>query len=159
MATGADLGTHGRVPGAILFVCGMNAIRSPMAEAIARTLLPAGTYLASAGVRPGERDPFVDAVLDEMGLTLGKRQPQTLDELEDDYFDMVVTLAPEAHHAALELTRSSAVEVVYWPMPDPTVATGTREQILGAYREVRDRLKRLIEERLVSRERPPSDAV
>ena len=159
MATGADLGTHGRVPGAILFVCGMNAIRSPMAEAIARTLLPAGTYLASAGVRAGERDPFVDAVLEEIGLSLGKRQPQTLDELEDDYFDMVVTLAPEAHHAALELTRSSAVEVVYWPMPDPTVATGTREQILGAYREVRDRLKRLIEERLASRESPSQAGV
>lgn len=156
MATGADSDTQGRLPGAILFVCGMNAIRSPMAEAIARTLLPAGTYLASAGVRAGERDPFVDAVLDEIGLTLGRRQPQTLDELEDDYFDMVVTLAPEAHHAALELTRSSAVEVVYWPMPDPTVATGTREQILEAYREVRDRLKRLIEERLLSRERPPA---
>ncbi|SSC65419.1 low molecular weight phosphatase family protein [Ciceribacter selenitireducens] len=154
MVTDAEPDTHGRLPGAILFVCGMNAIRSPMAEAIARTILPAGTYLASAGVRPGERDPFVDAVLDEIGLTLGRRQPQTLDELEDDYFDMVVTLAPEAHHAALELTRSSAVEVVYWPMPDPTVATGTREQILGAYREVRDRLKRLIEERLASRESP-----
>ena len=159
MGTDTQPDTQGRLPGAILFVCGMNAIRSPMAEAIARSLLPAGTYVASAGVRPGERDPFVDAVLDEMGLSLGKRQPQTLDELEDDYFDMVVTLAPEAHHAALELTRSSAVEVVYWPMPDPTVATGTREQILGAYREVRDRLKRLIEERLVSRERPPSDVV
>lgn len=159
MDTAAEPDTQGRLPGAILFVCGMNAIRSPMAEVIARTLLPAGTYVASAGVRPGERDPFVDAVLDEMGLSLGKRQPQTLDELEDDYFDMVVTLAPEAHHAALELTRSSAVEVVYWPMPDPTVATGTREQILGAYREVRDRLKRLIEQRLVSRERPPSDVL
>ena len=159
MDTAAEPDTQGRLPRAILFVCGMNAIRSPMAEVIARTLLPAGTYVASAGVRPGERDPFVDAVLDEMGLSLGKRQPQTLDELEDDYFDMVVTLAPEAHHAALELTRSSAVEVVYWPMPDPTVATGTREQILGAYREVRDRLKRLIEQRLVSRERPPSDVL
>ena len=159
MDTAAEPDTQGRLPGAILFVCGMNAIRSPMAEVIARTLLPAGTYVASAGVRPGERDPFVDAVLDEMGLSLGKRQPQTLDELEDDYFDMVVTLAPEAHHAAQELTRSSAVEVVYWPMPDPTVATGTREQILGAYREVRDRLKRLIEQRLVSRERPPSDVL
>lgn len=159
MVTDAEPDTHGRLPGAILFVCGMNAIRSPMAEAIARTILPAGTYLASAGVRPGERDPFVDAVLDEIGLTLGRRQPQTLDELEDDYFDMVVTLAPEAHHAALELTRSSAVEVVYWPMPDPTVATGTREQILGAYREVRDRLKRLIEERLASRESPSQAGV
>ncbi|MBO3758414.1 low molecular weight phosphatase family protein [Ciceribacter sp. L1K22] len=140
-----------RLPGAILFVCGMNAIRSPMAEAFARHLLPKGVYVASAGVRAGDRDPFVDAVLDEVGLTLGSRRPQTLDQLEDDYFDLVVTLAPEAHHAALELTRSSAVEVVYWPMPDPTVATGSRDQVLSAYREVRDRLERLIRERILSR--------
>lgn len=139
------------LPGAILFVCGMNAIRSPMAEAFARHLLPKGIYVASAGVRPGDRDPFVDAVLDEVGLTLGSRRPQTLEQLEDDYFDLVVTLAPEAHHAALELTRSSAVEVVYWPMPDPTVATGSRDQVLSAYREVRDRLERLIRERILSR--------
>ncbi|EDQ31799.1 Protein-tyrosine-phosphatase [Hoeflea phototrophica DFL-43] len=135
-------------PGAVLFVCGMNAIRSPMAEAIARSLLPPGTYVASAGVRPGERDPFVDTVLDEIGLSLGNRQPQTLDELEDDYFDLIVTLAPEAHHQALELTRSNAVDVVYWPTPDPTVATGTRERILDAYREVRDMLMNKIRQRL-----------
>jgi len=122
----------------------MNAIRSPMAEAIARSVLPQGTYVASAGVRPGERDPFVDVVLNEIGLDLGDRQPQTLDELEDDYFDVIVTLAPEAHHRALELTRGNAVEVIYWPTPDPTVATGTRERILDAYREVRDMLKQRI---------------
>ena len=131
-------------PGSVLFVCGMNAIRSPMAEAIARSVLPQGTYVASAGVRPGERDPFVDVVLNEIGLDLGDRQPQTLDELEDDYFDVIVTLAPEAHHRALELTRGNAVEVIYWPTPDPTVATGTRERILDAYREVRDMLKQRI---------------
>lgn len=144
------------MPRAILFVCGMNAIRSPMAEAIARSLLPEGTYLASAGVRPGERDPFVDVVLQEIGLSLGHRVPQTLEDLADSYFDLVVTLAPEAHHAALELTRSAAVDVAYWPMPDPTVATGTREQILDAYREVRERLKVLIAERLLAFDRSSS---
>lgn len=135
-------------PGAILFMCGMNAIRSPMAEAIARSLLPRGTYIASAGVRDGERDPFVDVVLEEVGLSLGKKIPQTLEDLEDDYFDLIVTLAPEAHHAALELTRSNAIDVIYWPTPDPSVATGTREQILNAYREVRDHLTLLIKKRL-----------
>jgi protein-tyrosine-phosphatase len=128
-------------------MCRMNAVRSPMAEIIARSLLP-GTYVASAGVRPGERDPFVDAVLDEVGLSLGRHAPHSLDELEDDYFDLIVTLAPEAHHAALELTRSMAVDVMYWPTPDPTVASGTREQILSSYRDVREFLKTLIEKRL-----------
>ena len=137
-----------RQPGSILFVCGMNAIRSPMAEVIARRQLPAGTYVASAGVREGDRDPFVDVVLEEIGLTLGRRQPQTLDDLEDDFFDLIITLSPEAHHAALELTRSQAVDVLYWPMPDPTGATGGREQILESYREVRERLQRMINARL-----------
>ena len=135
------------LPGSVLFVCGMNAIRSPMAEVLARRVLPHGTYVASAGVRAGERDPFVDAVLAEIGLTLDRRQPQTLDQLEDDYFDLIVTLAPEAHHTALDMNRSNAVDVVYWPTPDPSVVAGTREQILAAYRQVRDHLGALIEAR------------
>lgn len=142
-----------RPPGAILFMCGQNVIRSPMAEAIARHLLPSTVYIASAGVRRGENDPFVEAALDEIGLELGRHQPKTLEDLEDDYFDLIITLAPEAHHQALDLTRSMAVEVIYWPTADPSVATGTREQILSAYREVRDHLKALIERRLVARTR------
>lgn len=129
-----------RLPGSILFLCSMNSIRSPMAEVIARRKLPPSVYIASAGVRPGARDPFVDAVLDEVGLTLGNHQPHSMDELEDDYFDLIVTLAPEAHHRALELTRSHSVEVEYWPTLDPSVVDGRREQILAAYRDVRESL-------------------
>ncbi|MGV4793179.1 arsenate reductase/protein-tyrosine-phosphatase family protein [Rhizobium sp. F40D2] len=150
MERAADV-EEGKRPGAILFMCGMNAIRSPMAEAIARSILPANTYIRSAGVRAGERDPFVDVVLDEIGLSLGRRLPQTLEELEDDYFDLIITLSPPAHHAALELTRSNAIDVVYWPTMDPTVVSGTREQILESYREVRDYLAGLIESRLLKR--------
>ncbi|WP_281035014.1 low molecular weight phosphatase family protein [Mesorhizobium waimense] len=140
------------LPRSILFLCGMNAVRSPMAEQLARRMLPVATFVASAGVRGGERDPFVDAVLAEEGLTLGERQPRTMDDLEDDYFDLIVTLAPEAHHAALELTRSLAVDVEYWPMPDPTGAGGTREHIMAAYRDVRERLKARISGRFLAPE-------
>jgi len=142
--------TETKKPGAVLFMCGLNSIRSPMAEAIARHYLPQSVYVASAGVRRGERDPFVDIVLDEIGLSLGKHQPHMLDDLEDDYFDLIVTLAPEAHHVALDITRSWAVDIAYWPTPDPTVATGTREQILDAYRAVRDHLGKLILARLAT---------
>ncbi|MGQ2909450.1 MAG: arsenate-mycothiol transferase ArsC [Aliihoeflea sp.] len=134
-------------PKSILFLCGMNAIRSPMAEALARNDLPKSVFVASAGVRPGERDPFVEAVLKEAGLNGVAHAPQLLDDLEDSYFDLIVTLAPEAHHAALELTRSMAIDVEYWPTADPSTATGTREQIMSAYREVRDRLKLQIQKR------------
>lgn len=134
----------------VLFVCGMNAIRSPMAEAIARSLLPPGVYVTSAGVRLGERDPFVDAVLAEQGLDLGHKRPQRLDDLEDSYFDLIVTMAPEAHHAVLDATGTESVEVEFWPMPDPSVATGSRDQIMGSYREVRDRIAARIRERLLA---------
>ena len=146
-ATETETGAGQAPPSSVLFVCGMNAIRSPMAEALARRYLPETTYVASAGVRHGERDPFVDAVLNEVGLDLGRRQPQTLDDLEDDYFDLIITLAPEAHHRALEMTRSSAVDVVYWPTPDPAGATGSRDRILDAYRGVRDHIERMLTKR------------
>jgi protein-tyrosine-phosphatase len=144
-------------PTSILFMCGMNSIRSPMAEALAKQIVAPGIYIQSAGVRAGARDPFVDAVLGEVGLDLGKHKPRTLDELEDDFFDLIITLTPEAHHQALELTRSNSLDVVYWPTMDPTVITGTREQILEAYRDVREHLKKHISERLPIKAKSFSD--
>ncbi|MCX2695651.1 MULTISPECIES: arsenate-mycothiol transferase ArsC [Ochrobactrum] len=135
-------------PTSILFVCGKNAIRSPMAELLARKLLSPNMYIASAGVQRGERDPFVDAVLNEEGLSLDDRQPRGLEELADGYFDLIITLTPLAHHTVLERMRGFSVDVEYWPTPDPTLVTGSRGQILDAYRDVRDRLKHQITERL-----------
>ena len=135
------------LPRSVLFMCRMNAVRSPMAERLARQALPSSIFVASAGIHVGTPDPFVEAVLAEDGLELGERVPKTLDDLEDDYFDLIVTLAPEAHHAALELTRTLAVEVEYWPTIDPTATQGSREQVMAAYRDLRDRLKARIDER------------
>jgi protein-tyrosine-phosphatase len=134
-------------PSSILFVCGRNSVRSPMARLLAETLFPGRFYTASAGVSPGERDPFVDAVLAEIGLDLGQHRPRSLDDLDDLSFDLAVTLSPEAHHRTLELTRTQAMEVEYWPTPDPTLATGSRAQILAAYRDLRERLAARLRDR------------
>ena len=136
-------------PRAVLFACGQNSIRSPMAAALARKMLPS-LRVASAGVRKGDLDPFAIAAMDEIGLDIAKHKPLTFDELEDWEglnFDLIVTLAPEAHHKALELTRTLAAEVEYWPTPDPTAVEGSREQRLDAYRDVRDQLIRQIRRR------------
>jgi protein-tyrosine-phosphatase len=135
-------------PASILFVCARNAVRSPIARALTEHLFPGRYYTASAGVRPGERDPFVDATLSEIGLGLGDHRPHSLEALEDLNFDLAVTLSPEAHHRALELTRTLAMAVEYWPTADPTLATGSRAQILDAYRELRERLAARIRARL-----------
>ncbi len=135
-------------PNSILFICRMNAVRSPMAEGLTNLLFPKQVYTRSCGVFAGERDPFVDSVMEELGVDLGNHQPKTFEDLAEDGFDLVVTLAPEAHHMALEQTRTQHVDVEYWPTIDPTVATGSRSQIMDAYRMVRDTLKRKIEQRM-----------
>ncbi|MBL8574140.1 MAG: arsenate reductase ArsC [Hyphomicrobiaceae bacterium] len=126
----------------------MNAIRSPMAEAIARHLFGNRIYIASAGVRQGEADPFAVKVMEEIGLDIGKHRPHTFEDLEDSNFDLVVTLAPEAHHKALDMTRIYDIDVEYWPIPDPALASGSREQIMDSYRSVRDMLTKRIKQRL-----------
>jgi protein-tyrosine-phosphatase len=140
----------GARPQAVLFACARNVVRSPMAAALFGHLFGRSVYVRSAGARKGEADGFAAEVLDEIGLDLGKHKPMTFEELEDWEglnFDLIVTLAPEAHHKALELTRTLAVDVEYWPTPDPSAAEGSRAQRLDAYREVRDMLLARIKDR------------
>ncbi len=129
-------------PRAVLFACTMNAIRSPMAAAILRHLAGQRVYVESAGVRAGDRDAFAETVMNEIGIDLTRHKPQALADLHDTTFDLIITLSPEAHHQALELTRTMAVEVEYWPTLDASalLETGNRDQILAAYRSVRDGL-------------------
>lgn len=134
------MGPGPATPQSVLFVCRQNVIRSPMAAAIARHLFPRSIYVRSAGIERGNPDPFAVAAMKEIGLDISDRQPRTLEDLGDTGFDLVVTLAPEAHHRALELARTESFDVEYWPTMDPTGATGSREQILDAYRAVRDGL-------------------
>lgn len=124
----------------VLFACSENAVRSPMAAALALRHLGYTVHVASTGVRFGTRDPFVTAVMAEIGVDLSGHRPQVFEDLDDTTFDAIVTLSPEAHHRALEFTRTLAVEVVYWPTLDATGIEGSRDRVLDAYRGVRDGL-------------------
>jgi protein-tyrosine-phosphatase len=139
----------GDVPGAVLFVCSMNVVRSPMAAALLRHLAGRRVYVESAGIRAGEPDGFVFAVMEEIGIDMSRHKPKTLRELNDTTFDLIISLSPEAHHSALEMTRTMAVDVEYWPTFDASlmVGQGGREQTLAAYRQVRDILLRKIKTR------------
>ena len=146
-------------PLAVLFACGRNSIRSPIAAGLFGQMFGRTIYVGSAGARKGELDPFAVAVMAEIGVDISRHKPMTfeeLDELEGLNFDLIITLAPEAHHRALELTRINAVDVEYWPTPDPTDVEGSREQRLGAYREVRDQLMKRIRERFAG-QRPGNE--
>jgi protein-tyrosine-phosphatase len=143
-------------PQAVLFACGMNTIRSPMAAALLGRMLGTTLYVRSAGVRKGELDTFAVAAMEEIGIDIHAHRPTTFEEVEDLEglnFDLIVTLSPEAHHKALELTRTIAAGVEYWPTTDPTAIEGSREQRMDAYREVRDQLLQRIRARFIARPR------
>jgi protein-tyrosine-phosphatase len=118
-----------------------------MAAGLLEHLAGTRIYVDSAGVRPGAPDPFAIAVMEEMGIDMSGHVPVSIDDLHDLSFDLIVTLAPEAQHKALELAEGYAIDVEYWPTPDPTLASGAREQILDAYRDVRERLFAKIKQR------------
>ena len=134
-------------PSAILFACTHNALRSPMAAALMKHFHGHHMWVESVGVHKGELDPFAVMVMDEMGIDITNHKPRRFEDLEDSFFDLVVSLSPEAHHHALEMTRSMACDAVFWPTLDPSDVEGNRETKLEAYRAVRDQLtKRILQQ-------------
>ena len=136
-----------RLPGAVLFACTENGLRSPMAEAMLKHLHGHRIYVDSVGVRAGELDAFAVTVMDELGLDISGHKPKAFTDLEDTSFDLIISLSPEAQHSAVELTRSSAAELEFWNMFDPSVMEESRELRLDAYRDVRDQILALIKRR------------
>ena len=128
------------LPSSVLFACSQNSVRSPMAEALAKRLYGHSTYLDSVGVRASDVDGFAVAALDEIGVDVHRHHAKTFGDVDPSSFDLIVTLSPEAHHQALEVTRGTAAEVEYWPVPDPSAVEGSREMRLDAYRRMRDQL-------------------
>ncbi|KGM33039.1 MULTISPECIES: arsenate-mycothiol transferase ArsC [Inquilinus] len=140
-------------PTSVLFVCTQNAIRSPMAEAILKHVAGSRIFVDSVGVRPDETepDPFAVAALKEIGIDLSRHRPKGFDDLDDDNFDLVISLSPEAQHRAVEMTRTTACDLEFWNTFDPTVVEGNREARMAAFRQVRDSLLARIRERFGER--------
>ena len=134
-------------PKSVLFACNFNSVRSPMAEGLAKHFFGDMIYIDSAGVRRGEIDSFAISVCAEINVDISQHYSKTFDDLEDTSFDLVVSLTPEAQHRAVELTRTMAVELEYWPSMDPTGIHGSREVVMAAFRQVRDQLLKRIKER------------
>ena len=138
------------LPSSVLFACTWNSVRSPMAEGIMKNLVGTSMFVDSVGVRKGQPDGFTIAVLDEIGVDLNNHRPKTFEELEDESFDLVISLSPEAQHKAVEMTRTSHCEVEFWHTMDPSIVEGSRDMRLHAYREMRDQLHERLRQRFAS---------
>ncbi len=128
-------------PSSVLFACTQNAVRSPMAEALLKHFHGRRIFVDSVGLRTSDIDPLAIEVMAELGIDLKRHRAKTFDLLADMSFDLVVTLSPEAHHRALEMTRTMACDVEYWPTHDATHEEGNRDTRLAAYRQARDALR------------------
>ena len=143
-------------PSAVLFACNLNRVRSPMAEALLQRLAGHRIFIDSGGLKRPEAaeeeagldvDPLAAAVMAEIGCDLSGFRAKTFEDLEDNSFDLVISLTPQAQHRAVEMARGRAVAIEYWPIHDPTLEEGSREARLEAYRQVRDALARRIKAR------------
>lgn len=133
-----------RLPGSVLFACDNNAVRSAMAEGIMKHYFGETVYVDSVGVRSGNLEPFAVAAMAEAGIDISRHKAKRFDELQDSSFDIIVSLSPGAQHAAVEMTRTMACDLLYWQTFDATAVRGSREVRLDAYREARDFLVRKI---------------
>jgi protein-tyrosine-phosphatase len=135
----------GETPRSILFACSLNAVRSPMAEGLARSILGNRIYVDSAGLSTATLDPFAVVVMSELDIDISNHNTQGFDDIDVDEFDMIIALSPEALDIAKDLTRHASVSVEYWPIDDPSAISGeSRESRLAAFRHVRDQLRGLI---------------
>ena len=123
----------------VLFICNFNAVRSPMAEVLMKHYLGDKIFIDSVGLRPetDEANPFTISVLDEVGLDLSSHVPKSFDELNDASYDLMITLSPDSHHKALQMTRTMSSIVEFWPTFDPTKTQGNREAIMDSFRSLR----------------------
>lgn len=145
------MSAHEGLPDSVLFVCTHNAIRSPMAAELMRLRFGPLVRVDSVGVRPSEEVSAMAAfIVDEKGGDISRWRPKGLGAFEESElgpFDLIVSLSPEAHHRALDLVPQLGLEAEYWPTFDPSLAEGSREQVLMEYRAVRDGLDRRIAQR------------
>lgn len=137
-------------PGAVLFACNMNSIRSPMAAGLARKNFGKYAHFESCGVMAGYADPFAQQVMEEIGVDLSSHETKSFADLHEANFDLIVALTEEAYLRAREIARQYSVDVEYWPMFDPTAESGPRDQRLTAFRQLRDELDRRIAARFAS---------
>ena len=138
------------LPKSVLFVCNMNQIRSPMAEFLMRDLLGDKVFVQSAGLYTGDEDGFMQAIMAERNIDVSSHIPESLDELEDSFVDLVITLTEQAKDGCEDFFRDQAVQLEHWETENPSITLGNREAVLAAYRKTRKELEKRIRDRFIN---------
>lgn len=132
------------LPGAVLFACTHNMIRSPIAEGLMKSRFKSRVFVDSCGITAGTADGFVITVMAERGIDMQGHVPKSFDDLDDDFIDLIICFSEESYEIAKQRSRWAACRVEYWPVYDASLASGNRDARLDAYRRVRDTIDDLI---------------
>lgn len=132
----------------VLFLCTANSVRSQMAEALVNHDLGDRFEAYSAGTAPKTPHPAALRVLAEIGIDHGRARSKSLEEFEGQAFDYVITLCDGANETCPLFF--GGVERIHLGFEDPARATGTEEEILTAFRRVRDQIRETVENYLRS---------
>ena len=134
----------------VLFLCTENACRSQMAEGLVNHDLAGQVKAYSAGVRPSRVNPRAIQVMKELGIDISHHRSKSVDDLAGEQFNLVITVCDNA--AAQCPMFPGNAEIMHVGFPDPAQATGTEEEVLAVFRQVRDslreRLGHLLQEKL-----------
>ncbi len=129
----------------ILVLCTGNSARSQMAEGFLRSF-DSGLEVHSAGTQPAERvHPAAVQAMAEAGIDIGAARPKSVEQFLEQRFDFVITVCDHANQTCPVFT-GQVRRRVHIGFDDPAALRGTDEEVLAAFRRVRDE----IEERLWS---------
>jgi arsenate reductase len=123
----------------ILFLCTENACRSQMAEGLVNHFLAGQARAFSAGVAPTRINPRAVAVMAELGLDISKQRSKSVDDLAGEQFDLVVTVCDRVKEQCPIFTGQ--VKKIHLSFDDPARANGSEEEIMAAFRKVRDEMR------------------
>jgi arsenate reductase len=135
----------------VLFLCTHNSARSQMAEGLLRALGSDRFEAFSAGTAATHVRPLAIRAMAELGIDISGQTSKTLDRYLDQPFDAVISVCDQANEACPVFFGANAR--LHWSFPDPSRATGTEEQQLAVYRQVRDAIRQRIERELLTTSR------
>lgn len=133
----------------VLFLCTANSARSQMAEALVNHDLGDRYEAFSAGTSPTAPRPEALQVLAEIGIDHSRARSKSLDEFESQSFDYVITLCDQANETCPLFFGGG--ERIHLGFDDPAGAAGTEEEVLTAFRRIRDQIRETVENYLRSR--------
>ncbi len=131
----------------VLFVCIHNSARSQMAEAYLNHLANDRFEAESAGIEPGTLNPLVVEVMKEDGLDISGNKTKDVFEFlkAGKRYSYVVTVCDETAAERCPVFPGT-MQRLHWSFRDPSALQGSHEEKLAATREIRNQIKRRIEE-------------